>query len=70
MFQIYNLIAICCSELRKRDSCNATKTRRLSKAEIRKQSTHWLKVKIETEDVNEQADKVQNSKDAGTIIKK
>ena len=50
---------------------NATKARRLSKEEIKKELINFLidNEKVETEGLNEQAAKVENSEDVATIKK-
>ena len=50
---------------------NVPKTRRLSKEEIKKQLVDSLinNEKVETEELNKQADKVGKSEDAATVIK-
>ena len=57
--------------MRNGGSNNAAKTRRLSKEEIKKQLVDPVinNEKVETEGLSEQADKVQNSEDATTVIK-
>ena len=65
-------MAFFCSWLRKGGFTDATKTRRLNKEEIRKQLIDSLikSEKVETEDLNKQAEILENSEDAATIIKK
>ena len=57
--------------MRKEGSSNATKTKRLSKVEIKKQLANSLinNEKVETEELNKQAQKVENSENAANIIK-
>ena len=57
--------------MRKGGSSNITNTKRDSKKEIKKQFVDSLfsNKKVETEELNKQAEKVENSEDAGTITK-
>ena len=66
MFQIYGIVVIFCLQLQK-GSENTKKTRRLSKAEIKKQLTNSIVNNdiIETKELNEKDDKVEKPEDAG-----
>ena len=57
--------------MRKGGSSNTTNTKRDSKQEIKKQFVDSLfsNKKVEAEELNKQAEKVENSEDAGTITK-
>lgn len=63
MFQIFNLMTIFCSQLRRGGASNATKTKRLSKAEVKEQLIDSLieSERVATEGLNEKANKLENS---------
>ena len=70
MFQICGIVVWGCLQLRK-GSDNAKRTRRLSKEEIKQQliDSSINNDKIETEQLNEKADKVLKSENAINIIR-
>ena len=70
MFQIYGIVFIFCLQLKK-GSENIKSTRRFSKEEIKQQliDSIFNNDIIETEELNEKADKVEKPEDAIAIIK-
>ena len=70
MFQIYGIAFIFCLQLR-RGSENTKKTRRLNKEEIEKELIDSITINdvIETEELNEKAEKVEKPEDEAEIIK-
>ena len=70
MFQIYGKAFIFCLQLR-RGSENTKKTRRLNKEEIEKELIDSITINdvVETEELNEKAEKVEKPEDEAEIIK-
>ena len=71
MFQIYGILVIFCFQWWK-GSENIKKTKRLNEEEVKQQLIDSLvnNDTIETEELNERAEKVDKPKDAANIIKK
>ena len=70
MFQIYDKAVIFCFQLWG-NAENSNKTKRLNKEEIKKQLIESIRIKnaVETEELNDLADKVEKPEDAADIIK-
>ena len=70
MFQIYDIAVIFCFQLW-RNSENSNKTKRLNKDEIKKQPLDSITINnvIETEKLNDRAERVEKPEDAADIIK-